>query len=274
MSQSGILNLRNSVVPPTVAQTYVTDAGTAIPSSNILNVLGDDVINTSGSGNTIVIHNPNPSKVISDFNDFITGSGNLIGYPGVGLASIPGTATNPGIVTFSGGGSNGIFMAGNYGSNPNADSFALGGGSLSLNWVFDLIALSTNTDTYTVFIGFMDAASVAGQVPISDGVYFQYTNSVNGGNWQIVCTKGGVSTTANTITPAATGFHNYGVSINAAGTSAAFTINGVAVANSPIASNIPTNPISPAIYTLQSAGTVPDQEVDLIYYTQILTVAR
>lgn len=47
-------------VPPTVATSYVTNSGTAIPALNILNVLGNDStvnndngISTTGSGNTV-----------------------------------------------------------------------------------------------------------------------------------------------------------------------------------------------------------------------------
>jgi len=40
----------------TVATSFVTDSGTAVPSSNILNVLGGTAIDTSGTGNTITIN--------------------------------------------------------------------------------------------------------------------------------------------------------------------------------------------------------------------------
>lgn len=42
-------------VPPDVATSYVTNSGTAIPASNVLNVLGLVNSQTSGSGNTINI---------------------------------------------------------------------------------------------------------------------------------------------------------------------------------------------------------------------------
>ena len=40
---------------PTVATTYVTDSGNAVPAANILNVLGSNGITTSGAGNTVTI---------------------------------------------------------------------------------------------------------------------------------------------------------------------------------------------------------------------------
>lgn len=52
----------------TIANQYVSDAGTAIPVGNILNVLGGDNINTTGAGNTLkvflnnTIHWPNTNS--------------------------------------------------------------------------------------------------------------------------------------------------------------------------------------------------------------------
>ena len=51
-----IKNLAAGPVPPSVATSYVTDNGTAIPAANILNVLGGAGTSTSGSGNTITIN--------------------------------------------------------------------------------------------------------------------------------------------------------------------------------------------------------------------------
>ncbi len=55
MSQA-IKNLASGPVPPSVAQSYVTDSGIAIPAANILNVFGGSGITTSGAGNTITIN--------------------------------------------------------------------------------------------------------------------------------------------------------------------------------------------------------------------------
>lgn len=58
MSQAGIINTSSGPVPPTVATSYVTDNGTAIPALNILNVNGSNGVVTSanpnGSNNLVI----------------------------------------------------------------------------------------------------------------------------------------------------------------------------------------------------------------------------
>jgi hypothetical protein len=53
MSQAYVGNLTSE--SPSIATSYVTNSGTAVPALNILNVVGGSGITTSGSGNTVTI---------------------------------------------------------------------------------------------------------------------------------------------------------------------------------------------------------------------------
>jgi len=129
--------------------------------------------------------------------------------------------------------------------------FFVGNGRMIFNFIVGFSALSNGTDTYTAYIGLRDRSAAF----VQNDIKFQYTSGVNSGNWQIVTSNAGTTTTANTSTAAVTGFTRFTIDINAAGTSVAFFINGTAVANSPIATNIPTAGIAPLMQIVKSAGT-------------------
>jgi hypothetical protein len=214
-----------------------------------------------------------PNQVIQDFVDFIGGPNKftILGSNGPYIP-ISGTSTNPGLEQLNPGQTSAFLVI----TDPagGTDSFAFGAGEISMNWVYDLVNLSTNANNYTIYIGLMLAAESSTSTVPTSGVYFQYNHNVNSGKWQIVTANASVYTVINTNIFAATGFHNFGITVNPTGTSVDYFINGINVSANPITTNIPSIPLSPSILVLTSAGTIPLQQVDLWYYTQNLTVAR
>ena len=136
--------------------------------------------------------------------------------------------------------------------------------------------LSNGTDTYTTRIGFFD--SLNGES--TDGIFFRYTDGVNSGKWQIVCRSNGVETASDSGTTAvADTWQRFEIDVNAAGTSVAFKIDGVATTNSPIATNIPTGAgreLGYGVMALKSAGTTATSGgyVDFIEIEYLFTAAR
>jgi hypothetical protein len=75
MSQAGLIDIEGS--HPQIATQYDANVGFAIPLNNVLEILGDDGITTSGSGNTITIS--------------LTGGDQAIDEIGVDASTAPGT---------------------------------------------------------------------------------------------------------------------------------------------------------------------------------------
>jgi hypothetical protein len=131
-----------------------------------------------------------------------------------------------------------------------------------------IVTLSTATETYTVRSGFID--SNTGESV--DGAFFRYTNAVNGGRFEAVTRANSVETVVDTATAVAVGTtYVLEVDVNAAGTSAAFRINGTLVAT--ITTNIPTasgRELGYGLMALKSVGitSVSSYDVDYVIVEQ------
>lgn len=278
MSQAGTVNEGSAVIPGTVAENFVTQSGTAIPVANTLNVLGSGGLFTSGSGNTVT-YALQPNHGITDWDDFLalasgTGASKLGFQSGSsgGITQVTGTATNPGQITWNSV-APGVDDSVVLGSEPDSP-FGLGAGTLSINWVINLVTLGNVTNNYTSYVGLMNGGAFSTGIVIepTDGCYFKYNYNINGGNWQILTANSSTRTTTNTTTAGATGFVNFGIQINAAATSVSYTINGTVVGT--IATNIPVVDLTVGWGSHNIAGSLPLQLTDLFYYNQVLTTAR
>lgn len=237
--------------------TWQTSNSSFVPNSTI-NIFDDFIgtqpnLNTSFSSQTV--HWKLSGTAGISFNGTI--SGDLITHPGI--IAVAGKAS-PADIQLS-------LQQGGLGTFP----FKLGGGALTLNWVTNIVTLSTGTNRYTLIVGLTD---VTGGVDETNGVYFKYSDNVNSGNWQIITANGGVRTTTNTAVAASTGWHNLQISVNAAASSVTFTIDGVA--QTAIVTNIPTAAITPTWSVNVSAGSLATDslEIDLMYLTYTLTTPR
>lgn len=225
---------------------------------------------TTNAINTLV-----PNSRILLFDDFISvdnPTGQFL-WARVQIFSLftSGTSSNPGIATVQPDISNDASIC--MGGNVIDGDFQVGASTIDNNFVHDLVALSDDTNSYEVFCG-LSAGTTLFTGPLTDGIYFHYTHTVNSGNWQIICSKSGVKTTINTGISATTGFHNYGISINAAGTEIRFYIDHIQIAGTPITTNIPTTAMTPFFWVKYISGTIVPQNLDLWYLEQTLNTAR
>lgn len=257
--------------------TYPDTAGT---SGNVLTSDGTNWISSANSGAFA------PASVVNLSDDFIssvlnTSSSQIQGTmgwqcTGSNFFSIKtaAAASNPGLLAnASAGGVAGIYSS--FGSTGSSQpNFIIGGGAISLNWVFKINTLSNGTNRYTLYAGLGDNVSNGN---MTNGVYFTYVDNANSGNWVGNTASASSRSTANSaVAASSSAYVNLGITINAAGSSASFFVNGTQIANSPIATNLPTVVVMPifkidtALGT-QAAGTI---YIDLFYMTINLTTPR
>jgi len=291
MSQSGMLSGTSGSLPSNVAQAYATNSGTAIPAANILNVVGTGATLVSGSGNTVTINTPlsfTPNSVVTMYEEFcgyFANTGLYVSQLGIFMTGPISQAFN--VATTTSNGHPGVIHSSEISAadsfklivmahpSPTANNFILGGGILSINWIVNIATLSDVTNSYTLYLGLGNPTASASEP--TDGVYFAYTHGTNSGNWVGKASNASSQSSANSSDAVSAGtWVNLGITVNADATSVSFYVNGVEIANSPLATNIPTVAINPFLLAIRSAGTVPANaiRVDALYLTQTLTTPR
>ena len=164
---------------------------------------------------------------------------------GGGTSEIAGVTGHPGILVLDTGtgGANSWVYGGT--QSTNNTTILLGNGDY---WRYEtstrIPTISTSGQRFTYVAGFNDNAGDA-----VDGCYFRTSDNINTGRWQGVCRNNSTETvcdTASTSTTqvAANTWYRLTVSVNAAGNSADFQVNGSTTNGSgrcQVASNIPTS---------------------------------
>lgn len=116
-------------------------------------------------------------------------------------------------------------------------------------------ALSDGSNHYTATMGVMRNANTT--MPATEGVFFRYSHDVNSGKWQAVCVSDSTETATDTGITADTSYHIFEITVNQAGGSVSFEIDGAVVAT--VTTNIPTESaeqVSSAYQIWRTAGSI------------------
>jgi hypothetical protein len=145
----------------------------------------------------------------------------------------------------------------------------LGYTPINHSWRNFINVLSTGAEEYAFVMGLADTPAGAG-VGQTNGCYFLYDRTVSV-NWLCVTTKTSLATVSTTsVAVTNTAYKTFNVSVNAAGTSVVFSIDGVVVATN--TTNIPGfgQPVGPLTKIAKSVGTT---SVFVLhdYYSQNIT---
>lgn len=259
---------------PDAADVVFTPAGT-IAATDVQAAIEEvaldaDVLN----GNSVL-------QIITDCTAMPATSGQYAGdfgvqFAGTGTQVISATTdvgqTNrPGIMQLE----LGTTTTGRAAIRTNIDTFTTGGGELIYEADVRIEDLSDATNEYDLRVGFGDSDTG----DHTDGCYFEYDRN-SSTNWNMVVAGAATRTrTATATAVAADTWYKLRITVNAAGNSVRFDINGSQDASSPLTgANIPTGfaeRFGAGVWAVKSAGTTERiAYVDRILVKQTLTTPR
>ncbi len=149
-----------------------------------------------------------------------------------------------------------------------------GGGAVHYAARIYMTRLAVSGDN-TYKIGFGD---VVDGTAFTDGVWFEYTDNVNSGNWVAKCKAGATSGSQNmSVGPAATTWAWLTIDINAGGTEATFAVNGANSVTVTTANSIPNSASELVGVNITGVSTDADTNqlyVDYLGVEQLMTSNR
>ena len=267
---------------PTIGTLTLTNGQLAIGSTGANPVAanisaGTGISVTNGAGTISIAATggfaPNATLQVSDDFIFSTNTPNMLnwGVTGAWAAFTTPTAAHPGIISNPATAvSNSIgYLSGSSG----AGTFTLGGGTLTVTWVFNIVVLSAASPRYILRFGLGDV--MTGTSDQSNGAYFEYSDNLNSGEWNYKTAAATVRTTSNSNITVTTGWHTAQLVVNAAATSVSFTMDSVSLGTA-ISTNIPTATTAFLFQAVTSVGTMAagDVLIDLFSATYALTTPR
>jgi hypothetical protein len=260
-----------------VPTTFTSDAGTATPAANNLNIVGANGIATSASGDTLTIDGAGISNnlLINDFEktivktcDFfrIDGEFNDRGGNATSTNTIAHEKDHPGV--FSNVSSSAVFRNIEMASN-SVRNLCIGGGQITLEFWYKMSAVPTSG---LLLYGLCDISSTTPLSGLTNVVAFYIANAGSSTEW--VCRTTSASTTTNTSSGVSlnTNWTKLSVIINTDATSVGFYIN-----NSLVATHVTNIPLDTAEMTytvgLQNTGSA-EMLIDFIQFIQELDGER
>ncbi len=220
-----------------------------------------------------------PSSVLQEFDDFIgydaaAGAGQISKLMWTSQAGtivpVDGTAGHPGTLNWSAGGASINFHMKTVNGASVANPILLGSGAISVNFVCNITTLSVLGNRYTFRIGM--STSTSATADFTNGVYFEYSDNINSGNLVLKANDTSGPASSNSTTPMATGWHNLGITVNAAASSVEYFFDGVSLGT--VATHIPVVAIRPTIQLGIVSGSLTAFALDLFYMSQIFTTPR
>lgn len=253
-----------------VAYSWPSSQGTA--DSNLVNDGSGNLSWSSGSAGAInggehAIFDDFVYAALHDHSPFSLTANILNGGTGALETTDPVDNSYTGLVVLATGTTNNATGKATLDSSDAGNRIKAGGASQTIEWRVRLTNLSSASPRYNVKLGLQSSITVGDP---ANGVYFQYSDNLNSGQWRGVTRHASTSTLVNsTIAVAAATWYKLRMEIDTSG-NVTFYVNDVSIGTS--STNLPTtNAMMPcaSIEKGSTSTTSRDMDVDWLLYRSV-----